>query len=210
MDDANAKDQIAKDAGDDPTAWVRKETRDYVLDVWKLKADQRLRMFHFFVLVYGVIAAGLLTYLKDSRYPWVAALGGLLLAIVCWVFWRLDSRSRKMLHESEEILRAFEELISTDVVPAKMRLFTQDKARSEEARKKLCEWPLGWLVPLSFYDCFRWIFGFFGVAGFGLAVAAICIQWQQTAPNPPAVQNSPPLQQNFFMGNQAVPLSKDK
>jgi len=54
---------------DEAKAQALRETRDYIWKYWVCHADQRLRTFHFFILLVTVFLAGILTYLKDARYP---------------------------------------------------------------------------------------------------------------------------------------------
>jgi hypothetical protein len=170
------------------------ETRKYILEDWKLKADQRLRTFNFFLLVYGVITAGLLTFIKDSKYPWIAAPGGLWLAVISYVFWRIDCRSRMMLVNSEEIFRKLEERLPSDY-----RVFSRDKSQCDSAKSVR---PVsGWIFPVTLYESFRLLFLAFALGGICLAVAAVLI------PSPSASQSQAPIQQHFIIGGQPLPQS---
>jgi hypothetical protein len=168
------------------------ETRKYILEDWKLKADQRLRTFNFFLIVYGVMAAGLLTFIKDSPYPWIAAPGGLWLAVVSLIFWCIDRRSRMMLRNSEEIFRKMEEKL-----PPEFRVFTRDKLECDSV-KSVRRVP-GWLSPLTLHEAFRILFIAFAVGGIFLAIAALLIPGHSS-------QTPAPIQQHFYMGGQPTPL----
>jgi hypothetical protein len=81
-------------SGKDANASARAETREYAWKHWSFHADQRLRTFHFYILVVSVLVAGILAYLKDAPQPWFAIPGGMLLGFLSFIFWRLDCRNR--------------------------------------------------------------------------------------------------------------------
>lgn len=188
---------------DDPVTKARLETRDYVWKHWAFHAEQRLRAFHFFILVVTVILAGLLTYIKDARYPHYAAPGCFLLPVLCWIFWRLDCRSRDFIRHAEHILQEIERAIPPDVVPSEQQLFVQMEIKTENANKanreesvwKLSRW---WHAPLTFYYSFRALFFIFGIFGIGLGIIALLLPNQQPAATPTTPQ------QSFYIGTHPL------
>jgi hypothetical protein len=188
----------------------RTETREYVWRHWAFHADQRLRTFHFYILVVTVLVAGILAYIKDARYPAYAAPGGFLLAIASYVFWRLDCRNRVLIRHAEEILKAIEGGIPAEAVPPAFQLFTQEEITTNTARaanRAEAWWHLRrwWQVPLSFYQSFRLLFLVFGASGVVIGVATCFLPGQQPNAAPP------PPQQNFYIGTQpgtAMPATK--
>jgi hypothetical protein len=184
-------------SGKEANASAREETREYVWNYWSFHADERLRTFHFYILVVTVLVAGTLAYLKDARTPILACIGGIALPIVSFVFWRLDCRVRTMIHRAESILKSIEESIPTDVVAKRLRLFRTQENR-HEAQKRLNRRGKSWLYrewnyPRSFYDCFKWIFITFSAMGILIVVVSVLLPDQSSAP--PA--QSP--QMNFYI-----------
>jgi hypothetical protein len=181
---------------------ARNETRDYTWKWFALNADQRLRTFNFYLLIVAVVLGGLLAYLKDARSPAYAAPVGVLLAIISYIFWRLDQRTREFLHLAERILKAIEMDIPGEQVPEELRLFVKEEALTEELRKphgRLGWNPVSWIRGhYSFHDCFKAAFVIFGVAGLLIGVAALCL------PGSSPTQPPPLPQQNFYIGNQAA------
>ena len=191
------------EVSDDPVAKARLETREYVWKHWAFHADQRLRAFHFFILIVTVILAGLLTYLKDARYPAFVAPACVFVPVLSWIFWRLDCRSRAFIHHAEEILKEIEGAISEELVPLDRRLITQMERKShavwqanyDKSPFNPSRW---WQAPLGFYHSFAAVFIAFGVLGLGLGIASLLLP-NQHPPDAPA-----PPQQNFYIGTQSV------
>jgi drug/metabolite transporter (DMT)-like permease len=65
----------------------RSETREYVWRYFSLHADQRLKTFHFYLILVTVVLGGALTFLKDAKTPpAVAAPVSILLPVLSLFF----------------------------------------------------------------------------------------------------------------------------
>jgi hypothetical protein len=74
---------------------TKKIFRDYAWAYFKLHADQRLQSFNFFLIVAGLLAGGITSLLKDGGGTrWIATVLGLTLAVLSFVFWRLEERTQ--------------------------------------------------------------------------------------------------------------------
>jgi len=181
----------------------RTQLRDYAWKYFALHADQRLRTFNFYLLIVAVIVGGLLAYLKDARWPPLAGAGGILLAVLSYVFWRLDLRAREFITHAEEVLKKIEEDIPEDEIPGQLRLFLGEDAKTRSVREKRGiprMWnPVSWVhAHFGYYHCFKFTFTIFFLVGIGILVAAFFLP----APSPPPPAPIP--QQNFYIGNQPV------
>jgi hypothetical protein len=187
--------------GGDPKAKARTETRDYVWKHWAFHAEQRLRTFHFFILVATVLVAGIFAYIKDARNPAYVSPLGFLLALTCFLFWRIDCRNRVFIKHAEEILKAIERDIPAELVPAERQLFVQEEVKTDaslQAQRAVSFWrpDRWWNYPLSFYHSFSLVFLFFGLLGVTIGVGAPFLPGQPPPANPPFPQ------QNFYLGSQ--------
>lgn len=107
-------------AGDDPRlghAW----------NYFQLHANQRISVFNYFVVLSGVLAAGLAATIQGP--PRLASLGvglGLLLVLLSFVFWKLDERTSFLIKHAEDILKGIE--------PSTAPLFADEVPKTEAAR----------------------------------------------------------------------------
>lgn len=137
------------------------ELRDYAWKYFALHADQRIKMFHFFIILETAMVAGLLVAAKGtagvlSPIPNVLAVLPLMMTIIAFVFWKLDVRTRAMIHNAETALRAVENTREKDLDPLlkeSSRIFGIDD-RSLETNK-----------PLRYSHCFGIVFVSFGLLG---------------------------------------------
>lgn len=88
-----------------------------------LHAQQRISVFNFFVVLSGVITAGIGGALQAGR-PLLFLVGvlGLFLTILSFIFWRLDQRNSDLIKISEEALRKGEEAC----LPHYARIFVRE------------------------------------------------------------------------------------
>lgn len=179
----------------------RKEMRDYAWQYFALHADQRIKTFNFFLILVAVILGGLLAFVKDAKLPPLGGVpGGLLLIILSWVFWKLDTRNRELIHHAEEALRTIEADIPETESPKQLRLFTEEDEKTDKCRSeaKLTWNPLSWIVGhYNYRDCFRAVFVVTGIMGFIIAIGSFFI---------PSSKDPSSLvpQQQFFIGTTPV------
>lgn len=124
-----------------------------------LHAQQRISVFNFFVVLSGVIAAGIGGALQAGR-PLIllVVVLGLLLALLSFVFWRLDQRNSDLIKISERALRKGEEACFPDYA----RIFIRESvAGTSEAPDDDCVPQTTW----TFRKSFRLIFIVMGLAG---------------------------------------------
>ncbi|HEX9397837.1 MAG TPA: hypothetical protein VF943_13980 [Burkholderiales bacterium] len=83
--------------------------RDHAWDYFELHAEQRLKAFHFYILLETGLVAGLLLATRagspDIRMITVI---GLLMAFFSIIFWKIDFRTKGMIKISEEALKLYE------------------------------------------------------------------------------------------------------
>jgi hypothetical protein len=181
---------------------ARNETRDYAWKYFALHADQRLRAFNFYLVLVALVLGGLLAYLKDARSPAYAAPAGFLLAILSYIFWRLDGRSQEFIKHCESVLKAIEKDISGDQIPEGLRLFIGEETKTQQLRKERGTPglnPISWVRGhFGYYACFKAAFVLFALVGIGIGVIVFFLPGSAPPAPPPAPQ------QNFYIGNQAV------
>ncbi len=144
----------------------RKEARTYAWGYFALHADQRMKLFNFFLILSGLIAAvrGMAAGAK------VVALLPLLLVLTAFIFWRLEERTRRLVKNGEDALRFLDEQWPLEPLPDKtphyLRLFERDDYLMEVLKSR---WWTRRLVPISYADSFR--IAYLMIGGLGLVLA---------------------------------------
>jgi hypothetical protein len=128
---------------------------------FELHAKQRISVFNFFIAFSGLVSAGIVGCLQGP--PSLALTGillSLLLALLSFLFWKLDTRTAFLVKHAERALTALEK----DCFPPSAQLFATEPARSEGARREQGLW--------SYSEAFRLIFVIMGCMS--IAGAALC------------------------------------
>lgn len=145
------------------------ELRDYAWKYFSLHAEQRLKTFHFFVILSTVITGGILTIAKDIINVGYAAPLAYLLSILTFVFYKLDLRNKELIKHGENALKTLEEILNipnTNTEPHILKLFINEEWKTN----KKTRFPKASLLKshLSYSDCFNIVFFSFGVGSFVL------------------------------------------
>ncbi len=134
---------------------------DHAWSYFQLHANQRMAIFNFFLVLAGLVAAGLAAAFQGtSRFAVLGIALGLLLALVSFVFWKLDQRSAFFVKHAEQALTELESLLPGQ----KARLFSNEITLTEEACNNGNPWTRLWTYGQSFRLTF-WTIGLFGVGG---------------------------------------------
>lgn len=145
--------------------------RKYAWDYFALHADQRLKAFHFYILLSTAILGGFAVLLRNGAFHKWMAIFGIFLVFFSFVFWKLDNRTRGLIKHGEEALEFLDAqhgLPQIDGAPHPLQLFTREKHLSAKL-------PLYSLTSAHFTyaRCFRWVFALFSLVG--LATIGVCV-----------------------------------
>jgi hypothetical protein len=143
------------------------EMLDHAWRYFELHAGQRMSLFNFFLVVSGVILAGLAACLQLTGSLRLLGLClGVLLAVVAFTFWKLDQRVSFLIKHAEDAIVGIEKLLPLDVA----RLFSNERGRTA-AHKSV---GIGLVRPWTYGSAFRfifWIMGLVGISGGTLSLA---------------------------------------
>jgi hypothetical protein len=146
------------------------DARVYAWSYFALHADQRMKIFNFFLIFSGLILGAFPAVRSMASGTKLTALLPLLLVLTAFIFWRLEERTRKLVKNGEEALRFLEAqwpLQGTpNDTPHYLRLIERDDHHMEEVKK---HWWAKRVVPISYADSFR--IAFLMVGGIGLLLA---------------------------------------
>ena len=92
----------------DPKLELQKLRFDYAWKWFSFHAEQRVKMFNFMLLVFGVFAAGLLNALDKNLPKAVAVVLSFFAAILAVLFSQLDRRNRDLVWLAEDVLKQLE------------------------------------------------------------------------------------------------------
>jgi hypothetical protein len=149
----------------------RKEARSYAWGYFALHADQRMKLFNFFLILSGLILGAFPAVRGMAPGARVVGLLPLLLVLTAFIFWRLEERTRRLVKNAEDALRFLDEQWPVeplpDGTPHYLRLVERDDHLMDAAKKG---WWARWLVPISYADSFR--IAYLMIGGVGLVLAA--------------------------------------
>ena len=128
---------------------------------FELHANQRMSLFNYFLVLSGAVAAGLAATLQGSqRFSSLGVALGLLLALVSFVFWKLDQRVSFLIKHAESALSELEKTIPAESA----RLFSLEPSRAKTAAEAASWWSRHWTYSKAFRFVFL-VLGLFGIAG---------------------------------------------
>ncbi|MES1976854.1 MAG: hypothetical protein V4451_02380 [Pseudomonadota bacterium] len=156
---------------DQPSKSLDETFRSYAWDYFALHADQRMKAFHFYILLSTAILGGFAVLLRNGAFQRWMAVFGLFLIFFSFVFWKLDNRTRGLIKHGEEALEYLDsehKFQDIDGVPHPLAVFSREKALSA----KLPLYPLV-SAHFTYARCFRWVFTMFSIVGVGAIVTCL-------------------------------------
>ena len=125
------------------------EVADFAFKWFQLHADQRLKVFNFFLVIAGICVAGFFTAMQ-AKNSVAASFISLVLVVVCICFKQLDLRTAQLVEIGEDYLREWLEGKSKKVSSANVNLIAKADV------KRRC---------LSYRQVFNLLFLIFGLVG---------------------------------------------
>ena len=147
-----------------------KEARSYAWGYFALHADQRMKLFNFFLILSGLILGAFPAVRNMAPGTKMVAFLPSFLVLSAFIFWRLDERTRHLVKNAEAALKFLDERWPVEPLvegcPHCLRLFERDDYLVAAVKKK---WWAKHVVPISYTDSFRIVFLMVGGVGFVLA-----------------------------------------
>jgi hypothetical protein len=148
--------------------------RKYAWDYFLLHSSQRIATFNFYITLATVVLVGISAPLQlTPKMPVLSFALSVVLALISFVFYKLDQRNKMLIKTSENALKDIERLLhpSHHTIP-NISLFLAD----EQAVKSRREHPpkLFWNRHFSYSNCFNLIFLLFGIlSGVGMIYSVV-------------------------------------
>jgi len=141
--------------------------REHAWKYFDVHANQRMTVFNFFLVLSGLVSAGLATVLQGTNVPaLVGVVLGLLLVIVSFVFWKLDQRASFLIKRAEDALARLEPSLPE---PA-CHLFLGESQATRDDMAATNPWNRQWTYGRSFRVVF-WAMALFGILGCALSLS---------------------------------------
>jgi hypothetical protein len=134
-----------------------KVAKDIAFEWFKIHADQRLRVFNFFLIIAGFCVAGFFTSFQSGNKAAAAVIAAVLVC-VCYCFKQLDRRTAQLVKVGEELLETCFDRVSSRENWPEMNLIL--KARQTQGVH-------------SYRQIFNWLFWLFGLLGAAGVIRAL-------------------------------------
>lgn len=138
--------------------------RVYRENAWRhfaVHADQRLKMFQFYITISTALLGGGILMFRTSQNHVAIILLSFLACFFSFVFWKLEARTRVLVQNAEDAIKFLDESITlphVDGEPNPLKLFTRDDFRN--AANGRTRWS-----PFSYHHCFALVFTVIGCLG---------------------------------------------
>lgn len=148
------------------------DLRAYAWDYFKLHADQRMKLFHFFLVFATIISTGLAsTFQPTIKTHFIGIVLGILLVVISFIFWKLDERNKYLTKHGETALKFIEQKFQNFSLEKDgcqvVQLFNSEECCTTDL-KKYHKYLIHWERQFSHsksLNCLFIIFGTIGVTG---------------------------------------------
>lgn len=146
---------------------MQKELREYAWKYFSIHAEQRLKTFHFFIILSTVVVGGLLTVAQRSGLIVYASVLAYLLSFLAFIFWKLDVRNKELIKHGEAALVSLENMMKIqcgDDMSPEVMLFVHERCKTKKKKR----FPAMSLLPahMSYSDCFNAVFMVVGAGSY--------------------------------------------
>lgn len=152
------------------------ESRDYAWKYFSLHADQRLKTFHFYVIISSLLTGAILALSKNIDEPILVTPICYLITLFSFVFWRLDARNKFLIKHAEDALKKLEKLQEGHSSSFELiHLFTDEESKTSTVTNN--KTIVNKILNLSYSKCFNLVFIGFGVSSLvtGLVITSVAI-----------------------------------
>lgn len=129
-------------------------------------AEQRLKMFQFYITISTALLGGGALLLRTDQYAFALVLLGFLASFFSFVFWKLEVRTRTLVRNAEDAIKYLDasfDLPDVDEEPNPLYLFTRDDHRTQRTKRRYA------LLHFSYHKCFVLVFVLIALLGvFGM------------------------------------------
>lgn len=145
---------------------TQNEILEHAWRYFELHAGQRISMFNFFIVLSGLVCAGLADCMhRTGSFQLVGTGLGILLAFVSFVFWKLDQRTAFFVKLAEDAMTTLEASFPN----ATTRVVSTERERTSRAAEKKAPIQGIW----TYGKAFRLVFATMALIGVGGALLCL-------------------------------------
>lgn len=174
---------MTRSAGNSGTAKLQ-DGHDHAWRYFEIHSNHRMSMFNFFTVLSGLTIAGIGATLQGTpKFAAIGVLLGVALALLSYVFWKIDQRSSFLVKHAE----CAQVQIEAEIYPGYVRLFGTEDATLVQSNDGKSYFRQIW----TFGRSLRWTFlamGLVGIVSASLSAyrAAGYVDWTDK----PAIENT--------------------
>jgi hypothetical protein len=158
------------------SAFELKDILEYAWQYFELHAKQRIAVFNFYIVVAGFLTTTIAASFSETKHMHLVGIVlGITLSVMSFIFWKLDTRTKALIKNSENALKRIEHKFPTlqsQADPRVTQLFLFDafltSSDTTSSRNPFSK-------SMTYSDCFNSTFLLFGVFGLVSAVMLIAI-----------------------------------
>ena len=127
-----------------------------------IHAEQRLKMFQFYITISTALLAGGVLLLRTGENAIALVLLGFLASFFSFVFWKLEIRTRTLVKNAEDAIKHLDgshEFADVDGQPNPLKLFTRDDFQTQRSNWYCALW------HFSYHKCFSMVFVVIAILG---------------------------------------------
>ena len=127
-----------------------------------IHAEQRLKMFQFYITISTALLAGGVLLLRTGENTIALVLLGFLASFFSFVFWKLEVRTRALVKNAEDAIKHLDDshdLPGVDGQPNPLKLFTRDDFETQKSKGNCAFW------YFSYHKCFSMVFAVIAILG---------------------------------------------
>ncbi len=153
----------------------KEHMRNYLWNYFQYHAGQRLTTFNFYIVISSLITSGYIIAFKDI--PFLSLLLGFIIITLSFIFWKLDSRNKQLIKNSENGLKEIEkdDNLESNIDNVQiLNIFMFEEQQTDSLRKTQAIWP--WKRLFTYSTCLNSVFIIFAIIGLiGIIFSVITI-----------------------------------
>ena len=141
---------------------LRDVFRDSAWRHFTIHAEQRLKMFQFYITISTALLGGGVLLIRTGQNAIALMLLSFLALFFSFVFWGLEVRTRNLVKNAEDAIKYLEgssDVPDVDGQPNPLKLFTRDDFRTQSSKRRSV------LSHLTYHKCFVLVFAVIFILG---------------------------------------------
>ena len=141
---------------------LQKVLRESAWRHFTIHAEQRLKMFQFYITISTALLAGGVLLLRTGENAIALVLLGFLACFFSFGFWKLEVRTRILVKNAEDAIKHLDDshdIPDVDGQPNPLKLFTRDDFRIQKSNWYCAIW------YFSYHKCFSVVFTVVAILG---------------------------------------------